>query len=72
MPMQVLSTDAAKAINMIKRMAAEPTAEGTPKASKNALIPLDYLRRCKVCAKFYASPELHKIGSGSLSQAQLS
>lgn len=45
---QVLTNDSAKAVNMIKKMAAEPTAEGTPKAARNAIIPLDYLRRCKV------------------------
>lgn len=33
---------------MVKKMVAEPTAEGTPKASKNAMIPIDYLERCKV------------------------
>ena len=46
--MQVLSTDCAKAISMLQRMAAEPTADGTPKAGKTALIPLNFLRRCKV------------------------
>ena len=45
---QVLQNDATKAISMLKKLAAEPDAEGTPRASKQALIPLDYFKRCKV------------------------
>lgn len=45
---QVLKTDAQKAFTMLKKMVVEPSEMGTPKASKNAMIPLDFLKRCKV------------------------
>ena len=45
---QVLKTDAQKAFTMLKKMTVEPSEVGTPKASKNAMIPLDFLKRAKV------------------------
>ena len=44
---QVLKTDAQKAFSMLKKMTVEPSEVGSPKASKNAMIPLDFLKRAK-------------------------
>ena len=59
---QVLQNDATKAISMLKKLAAEPDAEGTPRASKQALIPLDYFKRCKVyhLLRSILVPTVHK------------
>ena len=49
---QVLKTDAQKAFTMLKKMTAKPTEVSSPKAApKNAMIPLDFLKRCKVTFK---------------------
>lgn len=45
---QVLKADAQKAFTMLKKMTVEPSEVGSPKASKNAMIPLDFLKRAKV------------------------
>lgn len=56
--LQVLQHDANKALHMIKKLAAEPDSEGTPKASKQALIPLDFFKRCKVHLSNFLAPFL--------------
>jgi hypothetical protein len=45
---QVVKADAERALAMLKKMAEEPSMEGTAKLSKTAMIPLDFLKRCKV------------------------
>lgn len=46
-PSLVVKADAERALAMLKKMAEEPSMEGTAKLSKTAMIPLDFLKRCK-------------------------
>ena len=43
----MLKADAGRAVTMLRKM-ADPSLEGTSKLSKTAMIPLDFLKRCKV------------------------
>jgi len=45
-PSLVLKADSGRALTMLKKM-ADASLEGTAKLSKSAMIPLDFLKRCK-------------------------